>query len=303
MARPYAGVFPVLPTTFDEAGNLDSESQLRAVDYFLASGVDGFTIHANYSEQFSLSDAERESLTRSILRHTAGRVPVIVTTTHYSTRIAAERSRQAQDLGAAMVMLMPPFHGTIRAEESGTYEFFKGVSDAIEIPIMIQDAPLSGVPLSAAFLARLANEIPNVKYFKIEVPGTTVKIRELLRLAAPSIEGAFDGEEAITLIHDLAAGATGTIPGGMVPDVLGEVVRRYRAGRVAEATELYDRILPLLNYENKVCGLRATKALLKEAGIIRCDACRAPYPAYLPPEVRAGLIDIARRLQVRVVSQ
>src|SRR5215469_14233914 len=101
MPRPYAGVFPVMPTTFDEAGNLDAESQLRAVDYFVASGVDGFTILANYSEQFSLSDAERETLTRSILQHTAGRVPVIVTTTHYSTQIAAERSRQAQELGAA----------------------------------------------------------------------------------------------------------------------------------------------------------------------------------------------------------
>jgi len=298
MPRPYAGAFPVLPTTFDEAGNLDSESQLRAVDHFLASGVDGFTILANYSEQFSLSDPERETLTRSILQHTAGRVPVIVTTTHYSTRIAAERSRQAQDLGAAMVMLMPPFHGTIRAEASESFEFFKAVSEAIEIPIMIQDASVSGVTLSASFLARLANEIPNVKYFKIEVPGTTVKIRELLRLAGPSIEGAFDGEEAITLIHDLAAGATGTIPGGMVPGVLGEVVRRYRAGQVAEATALYERILPLLNYENKVCGLRATKAFLKEAGVIRCEACRSPYPTYLPPEVRAGLVDLARRLNL-----
>lgn len=296
MARAYTGVFPVLPTTFDEAGNLDSESQLRAVDFFLGSGVDGFTILANYSEQFALSDAERETLTRSILKHTAGRAPVIVTTTHYSSRVAAERSRQAQDLGAAMVMLMPPYHGTMRAEESGSYEFFKAVSDAIEIPIMIQDAPVSGVTLSAAFLARLANEIPNVKYFKIEVPGTTVKIRELLRLAGPAIEGAFDGEEAITLIHDLGAGATGTIPGGMVPGVLGEVVRLYRAGQVAEATERYERILPLLNYENKVCGLRATKAFLKEAGVIRCEACRAPYPAYLPPEVRSGLVDLVRRL-------
>jgi len=302
MSHRYSGAFPVLPTTFDEAGNLDTESQLRAVDFFLESGVDGFTILANYSEQFSLSDAERETLTRLILRHTDGKVPVIVTTTHYSTRVAAERSRQAQDLGAAMVMLMPPFHGTIRADEGAIAEFFKGVAEAIQIPIMIQDAPVSGVTLSAPFLARLATEIPNVTYFKIEVPGTTVKIRDLIRLAGTSIDGAFDGEEGITLIHDLGAGATGTIPGGMIPDLLGDIVRLYLAGQVDEATARYERVLPLLNYENKVCGLRATKALLKEAGIIRCEACRAPYTACLPSEVRSGLIDIARRLKVRALS-
>jgi hypothetical protein len=47
--------------------------------------------------------------------------------------------------GAAMVMIMPPYHGaTIRVGEKGIYEFFRRVSDAISIPIMIQDAPVSG---------------------------------------------------------------------------------------------------------------------------------------------------------------
>jgi dihydrodipicolinate synthase/N-acetylneuraminate lyase len=295
-SRPYKGVFPILPTTFDEDGRIDDESQLRAVDFFLQAGVSGFGILANYSEQNALADAERADLTRLILGYVAGRVPVIVTTSHFSTRVAVERSREAQDLGAAMVMLMPPFHGTIRPDETGIYEFFATLSRSIDIPIMIQDSPVSGVNLSAAFLARLATDVRNVKYFKIEVPGTTVKIRELLRLAGPSIEGAFDGEEGITLIHDLVAGATGTMPGGMIPDLFREVFDLFQAGKVPEATEGYERLLPLVVYENKLGGFRATKALLKEAGIICCEAARAPTPAYLPPEVRAGLIESARRL-------
>jgi len=124
MTRPYAGVFPVLPTTFDEHGQLDLESQVRVVDFFLEAGVHGFCILANFSEQFALSDAERDRLTETILRHTRDRVPVIVTTSHYSARVAAERSQRAQALGAAMVMLMPPFHGTIRPDEAGIFEFF-----------------------------------------------------------------------------------------------------------------------------------------------------------------------------------
>jgi 2-keto-3-deoxy-L-arabinonate dehydratase len=296
MNRPYYGVFPILPTTFDENGRIDEASQLRAVDFFLAAGVHGFGILANYSEQNALADAEREQLTRLILDRVAGRVPLIVTTSHYSTAVAVARSQQVQALGASMVMLMPPFHGTIRPDEAGVFEFFDTLSSAIDIPIMIQDSPVSGVTLSARFLARLASEVRNVKYFKIEVPGTTVKIRELLRLAGSSIEGAFDGEEGITLIHDLTAGATGTMPGGMIPDLFREVLDLYRAGKVREATLGYERLLPLVVYENKLGGFRATKALLKEAGIIRCEAARHPSPAYLPPEVRAGLIEIARRL-------
>ncbi len=112
---------------------------------------------------------ERDEVMTAVLAHVAGGVPVIVTTTHFATHICAERSRRAQELGAAMVMIMPPYHGaTIRVTEAGIERFFQAVSDAISIPIMIQDAPVSGTTLSAAFLARLAREVENVSYFKIE---------------------------------------------------------------------------------------------------------------------------------------
>ncbi len=249
MDRPYAGVFPILPTTFDEQGRLDEASQLRAVDFFVDAGVHGFCILANYSEQFALSDAERERLTRLILTHVAGRVPVIVTTSHFSLQVAIDRCRQAQDLGAAMVMLMPPFHGAIRPDEGALVRYFQALSEAIDLPIMIQDSPVSGITLSASLLGRLAQETKNVRYYKIEVPGTTLKILELLRLAGPAIEGAFDGEEGITLLHDLNVGATGTMPGGMIPDLIREVFDLHQAGRREEATARYERILPLINYE------------------------------------------------------
>lgn len=107
----YRGIYPVVPTIFHEDGTLDLVSQQRCVDFMIDSGVDGLCILANYSEQFLLGDEEREILTRTVLEHVAGRVPVIVTTTHTSTAICAARSRRAQDMGAAMVMVMPPYHG------------------------------------------------------------------------------------------------------------------------------------------------------------------------------------------------
>ena len=97
----YRGIFPVVPTTFTEQGALDIESQKRCVDFMIDAGSDGLCILANFSEQFVLSDDERELLTLTLLEHVAGRVPVIVTTTHFSTRVCAERSRRAQAMGAS----------------------------------------------------------------------------------------------------------------------------------------------------------------------------------------------------------
>jgi 4-hydroxy-tetrahydrodipicolinate synthase/2-keto-3-deoxy-L-arabinonate dehydratase len=74
----YKGLFPVVPTTFAEDGALDIDSQKRCVDFMIDAGSNGLCILANFSEQFLLSDDEREILTRSILGHVGGRVPVIV---------------------------------------------------------------------------------------------------------------------------------------------------------------------------------------------------------------------------------
>lgn len=297
----FRGVFPVMPTTFDDRGELDLDSQKRCTDFMIDAGSDGLCILANFSEQFVLTDDERTLLIDTILDHVAGRVPVIVTTTHFSSRVCAERSRRAQEAGASMVMIMPPYHGaTIRVPERGIFEFFRTVSDAIGIPIMIQDAPVSGTALSAPFLARMAQEIANVAYFKIEVPGAASKLRELIELGGEAIEGPWDGEEAITLLPDLDAGATGAMTGGGYPDGIRQIVDAYREGRREEAVEAYNRWLPLINYENRQTGLIAAKSLMKEGGVIASETVRHPLQP-LHPRTRAGLIETARRLDPLVL--
>jgi len=297
----YRGVFPVVPTTFTESGELDLASQKRCVDFMIDAGSEGLCILANFSEQFVLSDDERETLTLTILEHVAGRVPVIVTTTHFGTRICVERSRRAEAQGASMVMAMPPYHGaTIRVPEAQVHAFFATLSDALTIPIMIQDAPVSGTPMSAAFLARMATEIEHVRYFKIETPGAATKLRELIRLGGAAIEGPWDGEEGITLLADLDAGATGAMTGGGYPDGMRRIVDAHAAGRRDEAVAEYGRWLPLINHENRQCGLLAAKALMQAGGVIACDAPRHPFPA-LHPDTRTGLLETARWLDPLVL--
>jgi len=231
----------------------------------------------------------------------AGRVPVIVTTTHFSTKVCAERSRRAQDQGASMVMVMPPYHGaTFRVPETQIVEFYARLSDAISIPIMIQDAPASGTVLSAPLLARMAREIENVAYFKIETAGAASKLRELIRLGGDAVEGPWDGEEAITLLPDLDAGATGSMTGGGYPDGIRRIVDAHAAGRRDDAVAEYGRWLPLINFENRQGGLLAAKALMRAGGVIACDAPRHPFPE-MHPETRAGLLETARRLDPLVL--
>jgi dihydrodipicolinate synthase/N-acetylneuraminate lyase len=297
----YRGVFPVAPTTFTATGELDLASQKRCIDFMIDAGSNGICILANFSEQFVLADDERELLTQTILEHVNGRVPVIVTTTHFSTRVCVERSRRAQAMGAAMVMVMPPYHGaTIRVPEAQTFQFFAALSDALTIPIMIQDAPVSGTVLSAPFLARMAKEIEHVAYFKIETAGAASKLRELIRLGGDAVEGPWDGEEAITLLPDLDAGATGSMTGGGYPDGIRRIVDAYAAGRREDAIAEYTRWLPLINCENRQGGLLSAKALMQEGGVIACEAPRHPFPA-MHPATRAGLIETARRLDPLVL--
>jgi 2-keto-3-deoxy-L-arabinonate dehydratase len=295
-SRPYRGVFPVAPTIFDDDGALDLDGQRRCIEFMIDAGSHGISILANFSEQFSLTDDERERVMAAVLDHVAGRVPVIVTTTHFSTQVCAQRCRRAQAGGASLVMIMPPYHGaTVRLPEHAIVEFFASVSAAISIPIMIQDAPVAGTPLSAELLARIAQQTANVRYFKLEVPPVANKLAALIAQGGELIEGPWDGEEGITLMADLEAGATGTMTGGGYPDGIRAIYDAFAAGRHDEATTAYARWLPLINHENRQCGFATAKILMKEGGIIRSDRVRLPVqPAQ--PRQRAGLLEIARTL-------
>ncbi len=297
---PYSGIWPVAPTPFNPDGTVDFPGMQRVLDCMIDQGVDGICILANFSEQFLISDEERAGLTRLCIEHVAGRVPVIVTISHFATPIVVDRARFARDLGADIVMMMPPYHGALlKGTAEQTFEQFRAVGD-VGIPIMVQDAPLSGVDLPVPLLVRMAREIEMLKLFKIECPQAAGKLRELIAQGGADIEGPFDGEEAITLLADLDAGATGTMTSAMIPDLIGPVVRDFLAGRRQAAINGYARVLPAINHENRQCGFRSAKAAMVEGGVIASDFCRHPIPP-LHPDTRAMLLELLRPLDPLVL--
>ncbi|PUB17040.1 dihydrodipicolinate synthase family protein [Yoonia sediminilitoris] len=298
MTDALKGILPVAPTPFHDDGAVDEAGMCRVLDCMIDQSVDAICILANYSEQFVLSDAERDRLTRVSLEYVAGRVPVIVTVSHFSTQLVIDRARAAQDMGAAMLMMMPPYHGVgLVPSEAGIFEQFAAVSDAISIPIMVQDAPLSGVSLPVPLLVRMAKEIANVSYFKMETPFAADKLAALIEAGGTDIIGPFDGEEAVTLLADLDAGCTGTMTSALQPELIKPIVTEYLAGNIDAALNHWRDCLPLINHENRQCGLRAAKVVMKEGGVIGSDHVRHPLKP-MSARTRTRLLQLAKERDV-----
>ena len=290
----FKGCWPVAPTPFMPNGEIDKEGMKRVIDCMIDQNVDGICILANYSEQFLLSDDEREILTKLCIEHVDGRVPVITTVSHFSTDIALSRAKLVKSLGGEMLMMMAPYHGALmKGTPQQTFEQFAKVGEA-GVTIMVQDAPLSGVELPVPLLVKMAKEIEMVKCFKIECAQAAAKLRVLVKEGGDVIEGPFDGEEGITLFADLEAGATGNMSSAMIPDLIRPIVLDFLDGKIDMAENKYNEILPLINYENRQCGFRAAKAIMKEGGVIKSDFCRHPIPP-LEANTREGLIKLVSK--------
>ena len=297
----YSGIWPVAPTPFHDDGTVDIEGMKRVLDCLIDQGADGICILANFSEQFLISDAEREMLARTSIEHVAGRIPIIVTISHFATKIAVERAQFAKDLGADIVMMMPPYHGALlKGNAQQTFEQFKAVGE-VGIPIMVQDAPLSGVELPVPVLLRMAHEIEMVKLFKIECPRAANKLRILISEGGAAIEAPFDGEEAITLLADLDAGATGSMTSGLIVDQIKPIITHHLAGRTNEAIEAYGRVAMVINHENRQCGWQSCKAAMVEGGVIKSEYCRHPIEP-LHPAIRSRLLDLLKPLDPLVLK-
>ncbi len=290
----YNGMWPVAPTPFHENGEVDYEGMGRVIDCMVDQKVEGICILANYSEQFLISDEEREKLTTLCMKKIDGRVKTIVTVSHFATDIVRPRAELAKSLGADIIMMMPPYHGALlKGNPDQIFEQFNEISK-VKIPIMIQDAPLSGIELSVPLLTKMINEIEYLTCFKIESANAALKIRALIKNCSERLDAPFDGEESITLYADLEAGISGSMSSALLPEKIAPVIDHFWNNEKDKAEEVYNSILPLINFENRQCGFRATKTVMKEGGVIKSDFCRDPIKP-LDEDTKNLLLNFAKR--------
>ncbi len=290
----FYGMWPVAPTPFHENGEVDYEGMNRVIDCMIDQKVEGICILANYSEQFLISDEEREKLTKLCMKKIDGRVKTIITVSHFATDIVRPRAELAKSLEADIIMMMPPYHGALlKGNPDQIFEQFNEISK-VGIPIMIQDAPLSGIELSVSLLTKMINEIENLTCFKIESANAASKIRALIKNCSERLDAPFDGEESITLYADLEAGISGSMSSALLPEKIAPVIDHFWNNEKDKAEEVYNSILPLINFENRQCGFRATKTVMKEGGVIKSDFCRDPIKP-LDQDTKNLLLNFAKR--------
>lgn len=89
------GIVAVMLTPFDAKGAVDAASLSRLVDWYIANGVDVLFAVCQSSEVLHLSLEERVAISRFVVGHAAGRVPVIS-----SGHIGPTREEQLAELTA-----------------------------------------------------------------------------------------------------------------------------------------------------------------------------------------------------------
>jgi 4-hydroxy-tetrahydrodipicolinate synthase len=268
------GVYSVVPTPFEDAGDLDLKSLERLTEFLVARRVDGLLILGVMGEAPKLVGPERGRVIETVIARAVD-VPVIVGTSHPSVRGALEFSRVAEDLGASGIMVAPP--RLARDDLDDTVRYFEQVAEAVSVDIVLQDHPASsGVLLSAADIVELVSRVPSIRHVKLEDPPTPRKVAELRRLGGPEL-GVYGGLGGVFFLEELRAGASGTMTGFAFPEVLVEVFDAHRRGETQRAAEAFYRSLPLIRFEfQDEVGLAVRKRILRLRGAIDHERIRSP---------------------------
>jgi 4-hydroxy-tetrahydrodipicolinate synthase len=288
----FAGIFPIVNTTFHEDGSLDLDSQVRLVRFLLECGAHGLGLFGTASEGYALSTDERVQLMQLIVREVHGRVPVVVSTGHTGTDVAVSLSRQAEADGADAVMVLPPYF--LKPDADGIFEYFQAINEAIGIPIMVQDAPLmTQVAMGPSLLARMARELEHVRYAKIEAPPTAPKMTEIKRAGDADLR-LFGGLNGHFLLEELGRGAAGTMPGSDLTAIFVRIWSLWEKGQHDEAREEFTRYLPLIRYELQPgLGVSVMKLNLCEWGVIA--SARVRHPGRAVDEIARQELAVLRR--------
>lgn len=266
------GVFPILPTPFHDDERLDLESLARIVSFMRQAQVQGVTVLGVLGEANRLDDTEREQVIRAAVAAAQG-LPVIVGASASGTRAARELARSAQRLGAAAVMVTP--HPEPVPNDERVVDYYRAIADGLEIPIVLQDHPASTqVHMTAALIARIANELPAIAAIKEEALPTAPKIRQLRALLHRPVY-ILTGLGALYGLFDLEAGVDGFNTGFAFPEALMALLGAARAGEWARARSIYQRFLPLIVFEQQP-GVAIRKEIFRLRGLMLSSRVRHP---------------------------
>ncbi|MDI6893818.1 MAG: 4-hydroxy-tetrahydrodipicolinate synthase [Bacillota bacterium] len=284
------GVFTVVVTPFRPDYELDTEGLKRNLDFLIANGVHGLIIGGSLGEFSSLSMEERRLLFRTAVDHVAGRLPVVVCTSHSNTREAVELTSYAHSIGADGVMVTAPYYA--HRPEEGIVRHYRAVADAADIGILVYNTSRAGVNLSPKLISRLA-EIPRV----VGVKQGTRDISEqdaTVRLVGHKIR-VFSGSE-VMMLPCFALGAVGTtsVSSSFMPQVMLECYNAAMEGDLCRAVRAFDGWAEYRLFASAHGQPATVKAAMQMVGLA-AGPVRLPM-LDLPEEARGQLRSILRNM-------
>ena len=295
---PLAGCVPILCTPFAEDGSLDLPSLEREIAWILAEGARGVACLAIASEGYKLTEAERDTVAETVAATVGGRVPVVVSADGPGVEPAIDRARRAAACGADAVMVLPPYF--VKPDAEGLIDYYGRVGEAAGVPLIVQDAPqLTGVAMSPALWARMAEAIPTLRYVKVEGTPQGMTISETLRLTDGRL-AVFCGWGGLGVLDALERGAVGSMPAPNFTRLFAEIQTRYEAGDEAGAAARFQSELPYLLWAMQSIdhSVAAAKEELRRRGIFASAHQRRPA-AQLDGIARGQL---ARFIDARLAS-
>lgn len=273
MATSLHGIIPILVTPFHADGRIDEGSLMRLVEAVIDTGVHGLGF-ALASEIFKLSEDERDQVTRCIVGQVAGRVPVVVNTGASGTDLAVRYSQRAEALGADAVMVMPP--AVIPPTPDETLSYFQAISDAISIPIVIQDTP--STPVAPALAARIGQACARARFIKVEGLPLPGRVAEMVATTGDTLT-VLGGAAGTYVLEEFRRGSVGTMPGCAQAEEFVALWQLSQAGEWAAAERLFmERVLPLNRLAAGGLGdfYHVHKRLLMRRGLIDDATVRGP---------------------------
>lgn len=289
MTTNLEGVLVALVTPFTADGAEVDVNNLHAqIERLVQAGVHGIVPGGSTGEFTALTLTERKSVTEECVKAADGRVPVVAGTGALSTVDAIDLARHAADVGAAALMVVPPFYDAPNLDEVKT--LLAAVHEASGQPIVYYNIPsASGVALTAKEIASLA-DVPGVEYLK-DTSGDAVSLSELLFAHSDKIT-AFNGWDTLTFLG-LASGAKGTVWGAtnLIPELSMQLWDAVAVrGDLAEGRALWARIWPVCDFLESYNYASAVKTGLDLIGH-SAGPVRAPFNL-LDDEARARFSEI-----------
>lgn len=273
------GVCPILATAFHDDGSVDIESTINIVRLMLDAGVNGIAMFGNASEAYTLIEDEKQRISDAVQNEVNGRVPLIYGAGHAGLEGAVASSKLAEKNGANALMIMPPH--MVKPNPDKIYEYYSAIAKAIDIPIMIQDAPIAcnvNIPINT--LVSLVRDHENIKYIKEEAPPTILKMQKLLERLGNEVT-IFGGLNGMYFYEELCYGAVGCMPAGEFPDAFIKIYKAFKDGDKQRAKALFTKYLPFIRMGTLAGGYAMSihKEILKAGGVIESAYVRNPNNA------------------------